>query len=331
MYIVGDSLDDLLRKVFNKLLKSNNRPNPTKGNNRELTATLLKIKNPRARLSRTERRGTLVSCLGETLWYLSGSDKLDFIEYYISNYRYFSKIPPDATIAEGAYGPRIFGEGTKPSQIHRVISLLKEQDRHDTRQAVIQIFDKSDWGRKDVPCTCNLQFLARGNSLHMFTTMRSNDAYRGLPHDVFAFTMLQELVARSIGHDVGIYSHAVGSLHLYEKDETAAKQYLTEGWQDVVEMPAMPTGDPWKSVNWLLNAENVIRCGNHSLPSHTGIEPYWLDLARILLVNALWRANELRGLIEVKQQMSSPIYDAFIRKREKALAKKQENQLSFPT
>jgi thymidylate synthase len=38
----------------------------------------------------------------------------------------------------------------------------------------------------------------------MVTTMRSNDAYLGLPHDVFCFTMLQEIIARSLGREIGI-------------------------------------------------------------------------------------------------------------------------------
>lgn len=37
--------------------------------------------------------------------------------------------------------------------------------------------------------------------------MRSNDAYLGFPHDVFFFTMIQELVARSLGIRVGDYHH----------------------------------------------------------------------------------------------------------------------------
>jgi hypothetical protein len=103
MHIEADTLDDLLRTVFQRLLRSKNRPSPTKGANREEIGALLTIRKPRARFSLTERRATLFSCLGETLWYLSGSDRLDIIEYYIKGYRGFSKLPLDATSAPGAY------------------------------------------------------------------------------------------------------------------------------------------------------------------------------------------------------------------------------------
>jgi thymidylate synthase len=48
-----------------------------------------------------------------------------------------------------------------------------------------------------------MQFIVRREELHLFVCMRSNDAFMGLPHDVFAFTMLQELVARLIGCELG--------------------------------------------------------------------------------------------------------------------------------
>lgn len=330
MYIEAESLDDLLRKTFGRLLKSKNRPTPTKGTNREAIGALLKIKDPRARLSRTERRATLFSCLGETLWYLAGSNLLDVIEYYIPNYRKFSKLRANARVAPGAYGPRLFGAGRGINQVQRVIEMLSCPERHDTRQAVIQIFDKSDLGKKDVPCTCNLQFLARGNALHLYITMRSNDAYLGLPHDIFAFTMLQEIIARSIGHEVGTYNHAVGSLHLYEANKPQVFQYLAEGWQDKIAMPPMPVGDPWPALAWLKTAEAMIRYGSRSLPSHNGIDPYWVDLARILLIKALLNDKDARGVVREKNAMSSPIYYAFIRGRERALMVREARQFSFP-
>jgi thymidylate synthase len=223
------TLDDLLRTVFRRLLRSKNRPSPTKGANREEIGTLLTIRKPRARFSRTEQRATLFSCLGETLWYLSGSDRLDVIEYYIRGYRGFSKLPEEVTSAPGAYGPRLFGSDGRENQVAKVIQMLGEPLKHDTRQAVIQIFDSHDIGKLDVPCTCNIQFFARGRLLHCYVSMRSNDAYLGLPHDVFAFTMLQELIARCIGHEVGEYHQAVGSLHLYDTNEGAAREFLSEG------------------------------------------------------------------------------------------------------
>jgi len=74
MHIEGDTLDELLQPVFRKALKSKVVTRSSKGSARELMGVMLKLTNPRARFSRTERRATLLSCLGETLWYFSGSN-----------------------------------------------------------------------------------------------------------------------------------------------------------------------------------------------------------------------------------------------------------------
>ncbi|ESZ62706.1 thymidylate synthase [Mesorhizobium sp. L103C131B0] len=317
MYVVRETLDDLLGVVYRRLLRSRNRLSPTKGPNREETGVLLKLANPRNRFSRTEERATLLSCLGETLWYLSGSDTLDFVEYYIPKYREFSKIPQEATSTTGAYGPRLFAG--KPNQIKRIIDMLNDPDKRSTRQAVVQIFDQADLGEKDVPCTCTVQFFARGDYLHCQVSMRSNDAYRGLPHDVFAFTVLQELVARSTDLEIGTYSHSVGSLHLYDREEARAKKYIAAGWQDTIGMPPMPKGDPWTSVRWLLDMERQIREGATVLGRTDGIDPYWIDLARLLLVKRLFDQKDHRGVVKQKNLMSSTVYDAFIRGREAEL------------
>jgi thymidylate synthase len=110
-----------------------------------------------------------------------------------------------------------------------VIALLQKSPT--SRRALIQIFNAEDNATryKEVPCTTTLQFLLRDDRLHLIATMRSNDAYLGLPHDIFCFTMLQEFVARILKADLGSYRHYVGSMHLYDKDRNGTHRYLGEG------------------------------------------------------------------------------------------------------
>src|ERR1700724_2138509 len=213
MRISGRILDDLLRKVFPKLLASTNHISATRKSARELTGVLLELERPLARLSRSETRGRPFSSLGEFLWYLSRDNRLDFIRYYIPDY---DNETEDGETVYGGYGPRMFRQRGQ-DQIRNVITQLR--DNPTSRRAVIQIFNAEDIERRhtEIPCTCTLQFFIRRNRLHMLTTMRSNDAYIGLPHDIFCFTMLQEVVARALDRDVGYYRHFVGSMHLYEK------------------------------------------------------------------------------------------------------------------
>jgi thymidylate synthase len=161
-----------------------------------------------------------------------------------------------------------------------------------------------------------MQFMLRGDSLHMFTNMRSNDALWGVAHDFFCFTMLQEIIARDLGVDVGTYKHAVGSLHLYDESIETAKRFLGEGWQSTeATMPAMPIGDPWPGIATLLKAESIIRTGG-TLDSAllSGTDPYWADLIRLLEILRYKKAKDAARITEVRATMSSKIYDPFIDK-----------------
>lgn len=331
MRFKANSLDDAMGLIFRRLLKSGHPIRPGKGPAREFRGVLVELSNPRARFSRTEARATLFSCLGETLWYLSGTDNLEHIEHYIPGYRRFINASPRATRAPGAYGPRLYGGGEKSQMAKLVAMLKKKQGKSDTRQALAQVFRQSDLrdSSGDVPCTTTLQFLPRRGRLHMIVTMRSNDAYLGFPHDVFAFTFIQELVARQLGLELGAYSHFVGSLHLYEKNEKNAHDYLEEGWQSQDSMPPMPKQDPGPALTWLLDAESNVRLGG-GIPAHEGIDSYWVDLARILQTKILLDQKKFREVVALQSEMSSKAYETFIRDKKRALEQKLSQQGELP-
>ena len=154
-----------------------------------------------------------------------------------------------------------------------------------------------DGARKEVPCTIGLQFLVRAGRLHVIASMRSNDAVKGFAHDVFAFTMIQELVARTLDMDVGSYVHDVGSLHLYESDGEVASSFLAEGFQPTRGMPPMPVGDPWAAIERIVELERTIREGGDVDPGATGLEPYWQAILSTLALHLRWNhGNDEREL-----------------------------------
>lgn len=300
--LVEDTLDDLLRSTYEAIQDYGRSISPTRGPTLEIVGACLELTNPRARLSRTETRRREVSTIAELCWYLSSSNLAEPIVFYLTQYA--EDMESDGTI-HGGYGPRLFS-AAQGSRLQIVIDLLKENPA--TRRAVVQIFDHADLGPhryKDVPCTCTLQFLIRDGRLHLVVNMRSNDAYLGLPHDVFAFTMIQELVARSLDVDLGRYVHMVGSLHLYDRDRGAVASFLDEGWQSTADpMPPMPDGSPWIHVEQLLAAEAQIR----ELVSFEAIDlptdAYWADLARVL---AAWVAKRVQRRTDIANTIKSKI------------------------
>jgi thymidylate synthase len=292
----------LLHATYEAILRDGQPISPTRGTAIEVVGAFLELTNPRARLSRTETRRRQVSTVAELCWYLSGSNDGAPVVFYLPQYE--RELEADGTI-HGGYGPRLFGTGADARLPTVVESLLVNPE---SRRAVVQIFDHTDVGPqrfKDVPCTCTLQFFVRDGQVHLVVYMRSNDAYLGLPHDVFAFTMLQELVARSLGAELGRYIHVVGSLHLYDDVHAAVATYLGEGWQSTIDpMPPMPFGDPWEQVKQLLDAEKMIRSltpyDRVSLPTTT----YWADLARLL---AAWVAMKKLQQPDLSDRIKSEI------------------------
>jgi thymidylate synthase len=268
----------------------------------------LQLTNPRARLSRSESRGKVFSALGELLWYLSGSNATDQITHYISQYSQYD----EDGIVFGAYGPRLRGD---TDQLASVVDLLRE--RPSTRRAVIQIFDGADLlePHKDVPCTCTLQFLNREAGLDLIVYMRSNDVFIGLPHDVFCFSMIQELVARSIAVDVGQYIHVAGSLHLYDDKAKDARRFLDEGYFATKEMPPMPDLDPMAAVAEILAVEEKLRSGSDPLSVVLPSNEYWGDLARLLVAFELDRAGRRDEIASVVGQMSTDVYKVHVEDR----------------
>lgn len=309
MHIVQETLDDLLRELYPRLIDSPIRVVTSRGPTREILGTHLELRCPRARLSRTETRGKPFSCLGELLWYFSGENKLDFITYYLPRYAQDSD---DGVTIYGGYGPRLFRQRGH-DQFANVQKLLS---RHPTsRRAVIQLFDAEDIAqhRVEVPCTTTLQFVVRDGKLHMLTTMRSNDAYIGLPHDVFCFTMMQEMMARSLGHQLGIYHHFVGSMHVYECNVASVQTYVEEGVQPRIEMPSMPTGDPWPSIKSLLDAERRLRSSETIDVASYALDPYWADLVRLLQVLA--SGHDANRIEAIKAAIVFKRYGTYIRDR----------------
>lgn len=310
MIIEGRYLDEILRKLYSELTQSTDTFEAGKGKGQDLLASKILLRNPRARISATATRGRLVSALAEFCWYMSGSADLDFIRFYLSDYP-----PKDARGSiEEAYGPRFIGTGefgNSANQIERVIDRLKAKS--DTRRAVISLLQPSDLApeKQEAPCTVALQFIHRRGHLHLIAMMRSNDAYIGFPHDVFSFTMMQELIARSLSARVGEYHHFSTSLHLYGRDVDKVWRYLDEGFQNpTFAMPKMPGGCQRANLANFLNVERAIREGAIVRSSEILLPDYWRDLALVLLRYA---DTKMQRGAETTEANFSEVSDSFYR------------------
>lgn len=224
------SLDSAWNRVLLDLLQAGEDLASRDGSCIELEGYVFRITDPRRSvLSNPLRKLSPAYGAAELLWYLAGEKDITRLLKYAPSYTRFAQ--PGTLIAHGAYGARWYEDlsfsaqawdMTEGGQLELAIELLKKDP--NTRQCILTMWNAGDLpcamsGRyKDIPCTLSLQFLLRNGQLNCITTMRSNDAWLGLPYDVFAFTSIQRIIATELNCKLGWYQHQAGSMHLYVRD-----------------------------------------------------------------------------------------------------------------
>lgn len=271
---------------------------------KESLAVSFAITNPRDRLLYIPERGfPLTYVVAESLWYLLGENKTEWIANYSS---FWNNISDDGLTANSAYGARMFQPHPKVAQgrLNQWQYIKEELKRDpDSRRAVILIRTPEDAldAVKDMPCTLSLQFFIRDGKLDMVVTMRSTDLILGLANDVPAFTLFQELMAFELGLPLGTYYHTSNSLHIYERHfEMAAKINLGSWDPSPGPMPAFTDAPPLEQLNRIqevarectaipgLKDLKVRIDVGQMLDIHTSA--YWRDWAYLLLAH---RAGKL--------------------------------------
>jgi thymidylate synthase len=205
----------------------------------------------------------------EFLWYMAFEQHIRRIQAYAPQYQNFA----NDGIAHGAYGHRMSHNAGEFHQLKLLLETLRAKP--NSRQAIVTLWNAkddlphaSDGTKNDLPCTLTFQFLVRRGYLDMITTMRSEDAWLGLPYDVFCNMLLQRVIATELSLRVGRYHHCVGSMHLYEKHFEAAEEALSVG-------PYARLGNKWgglslKETIRVCGLENDVRLGRtntHVIPN----------------------------------------------------------------
>ena len=80
-------------------------------------------------------------------------------------------------------------------------------------------------------------------------------------------------------------------------------------------MPPMPTGDPWRAIQRVLQAEEAIRAGHKVVVENLGLSAYWEDLVRLLLVYQSFRNGKTSEIAQLKKKMTSDIYGSYIEQK----------------
>lgn len=177
----------------------------------------------------------------ESLWVLSGSNRVELPQYFLNGIGRFSD---NGVTFHGAYGHRL-RSGFGFDQIERACELLS--DKPDTRQAVLSIWDPAvDLGAntKDMPCNDMIMLDIVNGQLNMTVCNRSNDIVWGAyGANAVQFSVLQEFIAAMVGVEVGMYVQQSNNYHAYLDNPTLLKFRAGEYPADCVIPEPYVSGD----------------------------------------------------------------------------------------
>ena len=275
-----------------------------------------KLTNPIERVCYEKaRKANLVFQYAEFLWYLSGSDQLDFISYYAKGIKKFSK--DGVRLTGTAYGTKLRGSyfQNHMDQIETVIELLKAEP--DTKRAVISIFQPQELldfdSNIDVSCTLSIQYMIRDKKLISIVNMRANDMFLGIISDVFSFTMLQEYIANRLGIEVGEYYHVVGSSHIYEQNWGITEKIIqcNKKYADYqMKFPKMVSNNLEQDIEAVLYHEKMLRENKEKLTADLidkfSISNYW---KQVIMLFELQREKSYEG--KLNQRNKEYLYPVF--------------------
>lgn len=191
------------------------------GNTTEVMNVALTLHDPRQRWIATRSPAMNPAfAIAEVVWILQGRNDSAMLNYFNTLLPKFAGAGPTY---HGAYGHRL-RRRLGIDQLDRAYRALSANA--ESRQIVLQIWDaEADFPNEngspvaeDIPCNVVSLLKVRNNKLEWTQIMRSNDLFRGFPHNVVQFTSLQEVFAGWLGVEVGAYHHYSDSLHLYESD-----------------------------------------------------------------------------------------------------------------
>ncbi|KKN13154.1 hypothetical protein LCGC14_1009230 [marine sediment metagenome] len=225
-YIKSNHVATIMPDLYRLLLNSGQVAIPRGRVTLEVTDVKIVLTNIQNNIFTDPRRDLNYRFMvAEFIWIMMGRMGLEFLTRYNPKIREFSD---DGQTLRGAYGPRVM------DQLPHVLNTLAEDPA--SRQAVINLWQDSPTPSKDIPCTLSLQFLIRDGQLHLIITMRSSDAWLGIPYDIYNFSMIQNCVAGALRKNtraphtqetweffedhptLGTLTLNLGSSHLYIKD-----------------------------------------------------------------------------------------------------------------
>jgi thymidylate synthase len=277
----------------------------------EVLHSAISIRNPRQRWigSRFPAINPAFA-IAEAIWIAKGRNDSGFLNYFNPS---LPKFAGDGPTYHGAYGFRL-RRHFDVDQLDRAFRALTANP--DSRQVALQIWDsQADLPDENgtprspnIPCNVMALLKVRDGRLMWTQIMRSNDLFRGLPHNVVQFTFLQEIMAGWLAIDVGPYNHLSDSLHLYADVGVVRDRLRPTVVPDSTDRLDLPKKDSDTVLSvvsdfgdFVANACNTSRDVVEAL-SHLELPQAYNNLALLLASDAVRRRGDTQLAVEVSSR-----------------------------
>jgi hypothetical protein len=266
-------------------------------------------------LQRVAENLQLYPAVARFVWMMSANNRLADIAFHVPKVADFTD--DGLTVPGSSYGMRLRQPQPGLDQLLGAIGRLKSDK--ESRRAAVTIFQPMDAVRdsNDIPCAFGLFFYNRNGRLLTTVIMRSNNAFRLLPFNIFEFSMLAEVVAVESELQCGPITHMAGSMHLYQGDENPVAEFLASDKPSPTVMGPMPTEKlPLEEITKLAVFEAALRHGSAALNANTvanwldratrDLHPYWAQLAYVLVAGVAANIDQ-RTLELAKARVHLPL------------------------
>ena len=281
---------------------------------REALNYVFSLDQPRNRL--TSSRSLHVAA-ARFVWMMAANNRLADIAFYEPKVKSFTD--DDLTVPGSSYGMRLRQPQPGLDQLEGAIARLRESG--PTRRAAVSIYQAYDSTRdsSDVPCAFGMFFHNRSHKLNVTMVMRSNNALRLLPFNIFEFSMLAEVVALEAGLELGDLTYFTGSMHIFTggNDIGEVERQLAAAVKYPATMKPMPSSvKPLDALKRLALFEIEVRHKSEDVSIvtvdkwiqkiHTEFDPYWAQFGFLLLLSVAVKKGQ-----EVLDQVRNALEPAY--------------------
>lgn len=175
----------------------------------------------------TTKKLHVPSIIHELLWFMSGDTNVRYLQAHgVSIWNAWAD-------ADGELGP-VYGkqwrawpmpDGSTRDQLALVVDSLRNDP--DSRRHLVLAWNPADIDRMALPpCHYAFQFYVARGQLSCLFSMRSIDAFLGLPFNIASYALLTHLIADQCGLAVGELIWSGGDVHLYRNHLEQTREQL---------------------------------------------------------------------------------------------------------